>query len=572
MKIGFFKHWFQPPYSFVDFLRRDLGIEVTEIDFKKPNYLEGLDVVIIEQNGFNDFIENDELYFRDYINRGGICWFMHQDYRRWAKYFLPEEIGYPMLVHRYVTTISDKKGPYKCYMMPMIEPAGRRLFSEPNAIAPEDMVYWRIPVNTFGIIGAENNAPPEIVRSSAQSCAIACDKWEVLGSYMDPVVSDGALILQAKYGKGLYFWNQILFPEIENPEDSRPLEFWRKYTPNVLAHFQRFKDGDTAPLPPAPKPQLAIKRNYKTAIHLHSLEWYGGDNSLGTIAAMMRYMNYDIATIAIKDAIPYHGHLDINRFSDDKILLLHGQEYHPFNWTEVNATSCHNAYHMLAMGIDGDAYTPEFTRSMFSTEEVKKYLVKAIDYIHDKGGAVCATHPYFDYWKDYNYDAVDHEPLISLENTDYEKFWANGGRIAFMNSVDLFGSDRLLANPASNFIYIDGAPTRDSLVKAIRQGHTIAAVRMKEVDVTLDNALPGDIVRGAQNAILKVHAVPDSGNIRQLRLYSGGEKVASYDYDKPSLDVRIAVNGLPLRTYLRVEIQGDSDNILAVSTPFYLEK
>ena len=79
-------------------------------------------------------------------------------------------------------------------------------------------------------------------------------------------------------------------------------------------------------------------------------------------------------------------------------------------------------------------------------------------------------------------------------------------------------------------------------------------------------------VSGAQNAILKVHAVPETGKISQLRIYSGGEKVASYDYDKPVLDVRIAVNGLPLRTYLRVEIQGDAEDTLAVSTPFYLAK
>lgn len=572
MKIGYFKHWFQPPYSFVTFLREKLGIEVEQIEFRKPGYLEGFDVVIIEQNGFNDFIENDEMYFREFIHRGGICWFMHQDYRRWAKYFLPEGIGYPTLTHRYVSTVEvNKNDPtFKCYMMPFIEEAGYRLFHEPNIICPEDMIYWEVPANTFGIVGSENNRPPEIIKSAALSCATDCDGWEILGSYMDPVISDGALILQARYGRGLYFWNQLLFPEIAEPADKRPFQFWEKYVPNVLEHFRRFKDGDNSPAVKPPKKPMALKRNYKTAIHLHSLEWYGGDNSLGTIVAMMRYKGFDIATIAVKDAIPYHGNLDLDKYSDDKILMLHGQEYHPFNWTEVNAFSCHNAYHMLAMGTDADAYTPEFTRSMFSTQEVKEYLVKAIDYVHQHGGAVCATHPYFDYWKDYGFDAVDKEDLTSIENSDYERFYANGGRMALMNSVDLFGAERLLANPAANFIYIDGTPTREGMVSAIRQGHCIAACFFKEADVTLDDALPGDAVSNLQNPVLRIHAATEKGNILHVRLYSGGVKVAQYDYDTPVLDVRIAVNGLPLKTYLRVEIEGENPLVIAITTPFYL--
>ena len=92
MRIGYFKHWFQPQYSFITFLREEMKIDVVEINFRKRGYLDDIDVAIIEQNGFNDFIENDELYFREFVHRGGICLFMHQDYRRWAKYFLPEGI------------------------------------------------------------------------------------------------------------------------------------------------------------------------------------------------------------------------------------------------------------------------------------------------------------------------------------------------------------------------------------------------------------------------------------------------------------------------------------------------
>ncbi len=570
MKIGYFKHWFQPPYSFVTFLKEEFGIEAEEIDYKKRGYLEGYDVVLIEQNGYNDFIENDEAYFRDYIKRGGICWFMHQDYRRWAKFFLPEEVGYPMLVHRYVTTVEMSGSTFKCYMMPMVEPAGRQLFEVPNKIAPEDMVYWQTPANTFGLVGSEKGRPPEIVKSAALSCAVDCDKWEVLGSYMDPVVTDGALVLQAKYGQGLYFWNQLLFPEVKCDTAERPFAFWRKYVPNVLAHFQRFLDKDATPyMPPQPPPRQR-KRNYKMAIHLHSLEWYGGDSSLGTILAMMRYMKYDIATIAIKDAVPYHGTLDLNRFSDDKLLMLHGQEYHPFNWTEVNAISNHNAYHMLAMGTNADAYKPEFTRSFFSTEEIKAYLHEAIDYVHSHGGAVCATHPYFDYWKNYDYDGVDKEHLTSLEDSMYEKVYAEGRHIAMMNSVDLFGVERLVHNLAQNFIYVEGELTRDSVVAAIRAGHNIAAAWFDEVDVTLDGKLPGDTVELKGNSAIAIHAKALDSNIRKLRLFSGGVKVLEKDLDVAVLDEKIPLAGLPLKTYVRVEIEGDKPTTIAVTTPFYL--
>ena len=60
LKIGYLAHWFQPRYRFVDFLQEQ-GIEAKKIDYSYPGYLEEFEVVLIEQNGFNDYIENDEL-------------------------------------------------------------------------------------------------------------------------------------------------------------------------------------------------------------------------------------------------------------------------------------------------------------------------------------------------------------------------------------------------------------------------------------------------------------------------------------------------------------------------------
>ena len=58
---------------------------------------------------------------------------------------------------------------------------------------------------------------------------------------------------------------------------------------------------------------------------MHSLDWYGCDSAPGTIHAMMRYKNYDICALSVKDAAPYNGKLDPAKYSDDKVLFLDGQ-------------------------------------------------------------------------------------------------------------------------------------------------------------------------------------------------------------------------------------------------------
>ena len=81
MRIGYFAHWHRPHWSFNDFIAAE-GYDIEKIDYSQKNYLEKYDVAIIEQNGFNDYIENDEIYIREWVSRGGIVLFMHQDYER----------------------------------------------------------------------------------------------------------------------------------------------------------------------------------------------------------------------------------------------------------------------------------------------------------------------------------------------------------------------------------------------------------------------------------------------------------------------------------------------------------
>lgn len=584
LKIGYFEHWFQPPYKFVDFLKEQ-GVELEKINYSVKNYLDKYDLVIIEQNGFNDYIENDEPYIQSWVKNGGIMMIMHQDYQRWAPYFLPRELGHTQLIHRYVKTINgfecaadptftQDDTPYMAYLMPWIEKPGKKLFSVPEKITPDEMLNWKLDVNTFGIIRfLENQPPSERVRTTALSCFLSNPKWEVLGSFMDCGVKDGALILRGNYGKGMYFLNQILFPEILSDDAQRCLNFWKKYTQNLIAYFERFKNGESEDMPDE-KLTLPIKRNYKMSAHMHSLDWYGADSHPGTINAIMRYMNFDICSIAVKDDAPFDGNLDVSKYSDDKVLMLAGQEYHPFNWNDKFADCAHNVYHTLAVGIDTDAFTTEFTCSLFSDEEAYEAVEKAINHIHSHGGAACSTHPFAPQWIEHNYDAVDYEPLIPLKGTDIEKFWLDGGKIAMMSSVDLYGPRRILDNPSTNFIYLKGEePNRDNIVNAIKNRNTIASVGFDEVDVYIGNYLPGDDIplEEAKNGTLSISAKVMRENIKKVRVYSGSDIIYEINEgNTQSININIPLKDYTLDKFIRVEVEGLNEHWICISTPFFL--
>ena len=584
MKIGYFEHWSRPHWNFTDFIKEE-GYDIEKIDFSNKNYLEKYDIVLVEQNGFNDYIENDELYIQDWVSRGGIFLFMHQDYMRWAPCFLPEHLNNTKLIHRYIPTIggasfNGQESNYMIYMMPWAVGQGKALFHYPEKITPDEMLGWHIKVNSFTIIrGKPDQDISEYVRTSALSCYLADENWEVLGTYMDPGVRDGALLLQGRHGKGMYFLNQILVPEVITESNKSCLAFWRKYLKNLMHYFANFKAGITDPIPE--KGSLpAGKRNYKLCIHMHSLDWYGCDASPGTINALMRQMGYDICSLAVKDAAPYKGKLDPKEYSDDKVLFLDGQEYHPFNWKDRMDARTHNGYHLLAIGTDHDAYTAEYTKSIFGDEEVDAYLKKALKYIDDRHGASVATHPQMtDYWFDYPVDAVDIEPLRPLTGTPVETYWLKGGKVTMMDSVDLFGTRRMYWNPAVNFVYLaDGeTPCRDSVVAAIKAGHNIAACGFKEADITCNGAIPGSTVQKQESMQIHVTAATLDVNIKEVRIYADAKLILCDTVDVERLDKDYTVN-VPAETkhFLRVEVSGPvveenkmTEDRIAASTPFY---
>lgn len=438
------------------------------------------------------------------------------------------------------------------------------------------MLDWRVPCNSFRVAKpSDGHDTTETLRTAAQSCYYAPGAWEVLGSYMDPGVRDGALLLRGDLGRGMIFLCQLLFPEVKPAEGDRCIAFWKKFIRNMTAYFRRFKSGAPAPEIPAPG-TLEQKNIYKLSIHMHSLDWFAADSSPGTINAIMRYMGFDICSLAVKDISSYDGKLDPVKYSDDKVLFLDGQEYHPFNWKDRFDHIGHNNYHMLPIGIDPDAYTPENTCSYYGDEEIDAYLKRAIKYVHDHNGAVCATHPVdVDYWYDYDFDAVDEEPLKPLSGSIIEKFWLQGGRMALMNSVDLFGWRRMLHNPAVNFVYLNGEkPCRDSVVKAVRNHHTIAATFFNEADVMLGDKLPGDVITAAEaeKSVLTVKGAIAQGVIKEVRVYADAEVVRSFKPDTVEIDLQIPMTGVKADKFIRVEVEGEDPLKVMISTPFFIEK
>ena len=87
--------------------------------------------------------------------------------------------------------------------------------------------------DTFGITHGSRNSATSQVRTAAQDCFLVPENWDVLGSHADPGTKNSALITKVNYGKGMYFFNQILFPEVDEPEAERAFAFWKKYIPNL---------------------------------------------------------------------------------------------------------------------------------------------------------------------------------------------------------------------------------------------------------------------------------------------------------------------------------------------------
>ena len=140
-----------------------------------------------------------------------------------------------------------------------------------------------------------------------------------------------------------------------------------------------------------------------------------------------------------------------------------------------------------------------------------------------------------------------------------------------MVSVDLFGFQRILDNPAPNFIYLEGEkPSRDSVVKAIKKGHTIAACGFSEADITFNGALPGDEV-SSNNGTIHLTARPDTGKITEIRVYADEKLIYTENPDTEYVNKEIAIQADNAKHFIRVEVSGKNDLNVLIATPFYIK-
>lgn len=584
LRIGVWEHYFLPEYRIADRLRERFSAEIITVDFRKPGYLDKLDVLIIEQNGLNDFVENDSEYMQAFVAGGKICWIMHQDYERWSTAFLPASLSSPYLVNRYLTSISPN---HKTSLLPWLEHPSHPLFANPNALSSEELLYWNIPGNSFGI--QRKPGPAEWLHTAALSCIVNPGNWEVLGSFRDAAIPEAGLLLQARHGAGLFLWNQLLFPEIRLQDADPVMRFWDRYIENALVYFQHFRQGGilSCPARRTRGSKLALRPNYRMIAHLHSVDWYGADASLASINAAMKYHGFDIGILSVKDTLSCLGKRRLQDFCDDRVLLLPGQEFHPFNWNPEDARISHNGYHILAAGIE--QYTSSFTCSLYTRQEISEYLYKALRYVSENGGASCATHPNTPYWTDYPFDAVDVElkpaPVPqafqkavetalprkkTLQGGEVEKYWLSGRRISIMASVDMWGTQRLRENPVFQFIHVEGEPCRASVVAAMKAGHLMPAIHILEADIHLAGRLPGDILPAnrAADAVLEIRLKAEKP-LKELRVFSADQLIVQEDLpDTWLLERSLPLKDLPLRSFIRVEVEGTE--AVLFSNPFYL--
>jgi hypothetical protein len=139
-----------------------------------------------------------------------------------------------------------------------------------------------------------------------------------------------------------------------------------------------------------------------------------------------------------------------------------------------------------------------------------------------------------------------------------------------MTSVDMWGTQRLQENPVFQFVYVDGEPTRASVVAAVKAGHLMPAIYIREAELTLDGRLPGDTLSldEAQKASLQIRVEAEKP-LAELRLFSHDQLIYRENLDGAmSLQRTLPLKELPLRTFIRLEIEG-AEAVL-FSNPFYL--
>jgi len=222
----------------------DFGVSLRRIRDIGPD-LSGLEQchVLVVADGAVDLRRapwQDGSKIRDFVRRGGVCWITSQDPSKWTSEWLPPRLSAVTLKRQYGLRCVAFKAPH--YVCPWLIGRQHQVFNFPNYVNESDFSFWTLTVD---------GTPCFTAGFSALTTARG---WGVLGRYADPYCDDGALILEAPYGEGLFFWTQIFSPQILWRTGGRPRRAWNKFMENILCYFAGFLSGEIFRINAEPRP------------------------------------------------------------------------------------------------------------------------------------------------------------------------------------------------------------------------------------------------------------------------------------------------------------------------------
>ena len=231
------------------------------------------DVLVLPYSiiGSMDLIGDKARKVKKFVRSGGICWIMHQTIPGWFSPLFPKSLKPIEILNRYedLPDIVFSSEHAKEYVCPWIFERNHPIWNKPNYVDESDFLSWKV------------EAAGRIFETSAAQVIFVPQDWRILAGFADYVVKlkdRAAIVCEAGYGKGMYFWTQVLPPEFIWSKDTLEKTTWRRLLENILTYFRDLKAGhifktEISPEPWALKHNERIKINIKSDKKIDSMKW-----------------------------------------------------------------------------------------------------------------------------------------------------------------------------------------------------------------------------------------------------------------------------------------------------------
>lgn len=220
---------------------RDFGVpdnHIIVLNKGKPTdkiNLYPLDVLIVSQDivSHSKILQLNAHAIHDYVKEGGILWIMHQPAFNWETTWPPlSPFANVHLVDKYVDREYTSEIGYKEYVGPWITQKTHPLWNKPNYLDEGNFVFWDV------------NVDGKSYQTAATSIVVVEKGWHIIARFSDDKIFDkGALVLETKNGKGLYFWTQIFSPHAVWHKKCFEKMSWQLFLENILTYFKDFKEN-----------------------------------------------------------------------------------------------------------------------------------------------------------------------------------------------------------------------------------------------------------------------------------------------------------------------------------------